>query len=638
MTELREELNRIIKRGKQALSDNDLDLAIHSFERAAQIASEVSLNSIIGISYSYMALAFAKKGHSEVALEHINTATEFFPITPVNPLAYTSVLLGLGIEFQKIELYECSIIILKNALTMAKSKTIKVDLEAISIVARNLAFSYSKIGNYLSSAKLFRIAADLEDEPQIAINLYRNSAYLYYQEEMKEYTLDILQTAFDKAGILKDINNQIKIAHFQGLVSYEIAVSFLQRGYLEKVIAYLDLCIDKFTFTENSFWIIKTLYEKSMIFESIGKIWQRNKVLKKIIQFKINNKNEEYIIKAILLLTIHALEGGYYSEAEYYIHQVSKRKIESLKPKLSRKIQEIQEILELSRKRGLLQADLRFSRKALDLPIEELLPETKIPSQDTTLKQKELSSVEIPKLEISALKPSLSIKLKPPSIEVLQELFDSSEEAPISPTDQEQLVIETKEPVMDEEPQQSESVMTSTQTYQHDQEKAIALERLFKAHQLPQESSIPPSPVTSASTHGSFEIEYTAPSLQMTESVENVTQDTDFATSAVLHDKNVRTEVVGRLQKAGWAVELNFTNLIGRGSEPDIIATKGLIRKSRKLIFIAENPADAEICSFLLQSNPERGEKIVFLINGDPREANISVMVKLATQIDQLFQ
>ena len=31
------------------------------------------------------------------------------------------------------------------------------------------------------------------------------------------------------------------------------------------------------------------------------------------------------------------------------------------------------------------------------------------------------------------------------------------------------------------------------------------------------------------------------------------------------------------------------------------------------------------------------GEKIVFLLNGDPRDANISVMVKLVTQIDQLL-
>ena len=88
-----------------------------------------------------------------MALDNINTATEFFPENPINPLAYASVLLGLGVEFQKIELFECSIIILNHALIMARTKTTKVDLKAISIIARNLAFSYSKIGNNISSAK-----------------------------------------------------------------------------------------------------------------------------------------------------------------------------------------------------------------------------------------------------------------------------------------------------------------------------------------------------------------------------------------------------------------------------------------------------------------------------------------------------
>ena len=639
MTKLREELNRIIKLGNQALIENDLDLAIHSFERAIQVASEASpsLNSIIGISYAYTSLAFGKKGHRNVALDNINTATEFFPVNPINPLAYASVLLGLGVEFQKIELFECSIIILKHALLMARSKTTKVDLEAISIVARNLAFSYSKIRNNISSAKLFRIAADLEDEAKIAIDLYRNSAYFYYQEEMKEFSLNILQTAFDKAGILKDINNQMEIAHFQGLLSYEIAVSFLQRGYLEKVISYLDLCKDKFTFSENSFWIIKALFEKAMILESMGKIWQRNKVLKRIIQFKITEKNEEYIIKSILLLTIHALEGEHYSKAEQYIQKVSKSQLEDLKPQLRQKIREIQDMLKLSLDRGQLHANLRFSRKDLDLPIDTLVPKAETPSQEIFLKQEDLEKLQVPKLEISATLPSLSPRLKSPSVEALQELFDSSEEAYSLPIDQEHVSTVIQDQVLDEGPQEVDTSITTGTISEDAQEKAMALERLFKAHQSPLESSTPPSSVPSVSFRESTENDPALPYEPMIESVEEFPQATSVPTPVVSHDENARSEVVGRLQKAGWAVELNFMNLTRRGAEPDIIAVKGLIRKSRKLIFFAENPADAEICSFLLQSNPDRGEKIVFLLTGDPRDANMSVMVKLVTQIDQLF-
>ena len=74
-----------------------------------------------------------------------------------------------------------------------------------------------------------------------------------------------------------------------------------------------------------------------------------------------------------------------------------------------------------------------------------------------------------------------------------------------------------------------------------------------------------------------------------------------------------------------------------RDAEPDIVAEKGLIRKRKKLIFFAEDVPEAEICSFLLQSNPEIGEKIVFLIEGNPQEANISLQVKIISRIDQLF-
>ncbi|MHA2243567.1 MAG: hypothetical protein ACXADY_01225 [Candidatus Hodarchaeales archaeon] len=639
MTKLREELNRIIKLGKQALIENDLDLAIHSFERAIQVASEASpsLNSIIGISYANISLAFGKKGQRRLALENINTATEFFPVNPINPLAYTSVLLGLGVEFQEIELFECSIIILKDALTMARNKTTKVDLKAISIVARNLAFSYSMIGNNISSAKLFRIAADLEDEPQICIDLYRNSAYLYYQEEMKEFTLNILQTAFEKAGILGDTNNQIEIAHFQGLVAYEIVINYLQRSNLKKAIAYLDLCKEKFTFTKNSFWIIKALFEKAMILESMGKIWKRNKVLQKIIQFKINKKNEEYIVKAILLLTVHALEGKNYYKAEQYIQQVSEPQLEDLKPKLRKKIREIQDMLKLSLERGQLNANLRFSRKDLDLPIETLIPEAKTPSQEIFLKQEDLEKLKAPKLELSTPLQSLSSKLKSPSIEALQELFDTSEEVRPPPVDQEPVSTVTQDQVMNEGPQEVDSSVILGTTSEDTQEKELALERLFKAHQPPLEPSAPLSSVPSVSLSESTEFEPILHHEPMIESVEELPQATSVPTPVVSHNENARSEVVGRLQKAGWTVELNFVDLARGGAEPDIIAVKGLIRKNRKLIFFAENPADAEICSFLLQSNLDRGEKIVFLLNGDPRDANISVVVKLVTQIDQLL-
>ena len=634
MTELRAELNQVIEQGKQALLANNIDNAIHAFERAAHIASESSpaLNSIIGISFAYIALSYGKKGDSSIALEHINTATEYFPVNPRNPLVYAQLLLGLGIEFQKIELHECSIIILKNALTLAKSRTEEVDIEVISIVARNLAFSYNKIGNNVASAKLYRIAADLEDEPKSAIILYRNSAYLYYQEKMKEYTLDILQTAFDKSGILGDSSCQLEIARFQGIVAYEISTSYIQRGYLEKAIAYLDLCNEKFSFTEDFLWVIRAFYEKAMILERMGKDWQRNKVLEKLIKYKITDENKEYIIKAILLLIIHALEGDHFSKAEFYIQQLSNADLQD-NPLLGQKIHEIRDLLDISRKRGQIRSDLHFSRKDLDLPVNELLPDVKTPTQDIYREEAKFARLQVPQLDISS-KPPPSHKIKQPTIEVLQELFDTSEETQPLIADQE-LPLRAQELLPIEEPQTDVAPLSEIRP-ESEQEKTIALERLFRAHQVSPESSALEYSEPLIFSRDSTEVENAFPEEQVSDHLDSRPQVTSTST-IISQDENIRSEVVSRLQRAGWAVELNFTNLSRRGSEPDVIAMKGLIRKTRKFIFFAENPADAEICSFLLQSNPEKGEKIIFLLSGDPRDANISVMVRLITQIGQLF-
>jgi tetratricopeptide (TPR) repeat protein len=637
MTELRVELNKVIEQGKQALIENKFDKAIKAFERVAHIASESSpaLNSIIGISFVYIALAYGKKQKKAIALEHINTATEFFPENPINPLVYAQLFLGLGVEFQKIELFECSIIILKIALALAKSKTTEVDIEVISLVARNLAFSYNKIGNNVASAKLYRIAADLEDEAKTAIVLYRNSAYLYYQERMKEFTLDILQTAFDKSGILGDTGCQLEIAHFQGLVAYEIGTTYIQRGYLEKAIAYLDICYERFSHTEDTLWMIRALYEKAIILERLGKDWQRNRELEKIMKFQITNENKVYIIKAILLLIIHALEGDHYSKADFYIQQVPEAQLQDINPQLRQKIQEIQELLDLSRQRGQIHAELHFSRNDLDLPIDELLPEVKTPTQDIIQEEEKFASLQVPHLDIGP-RPPPSHKVKQPTVEVLQELFVTSEKTQPQIIPQESFIETTQEQVSPpSEKEQDAEVPLSETTPEYEQEKTVALERLFRAHQVSPETSTLPSP--SEFSVETIEHRISFPEEITSESITDRPPITSSPTITISQDENIRSEVVSRLQKAGWAVELNFTNLARRGSEPDVIATKGLIRKARKLIFFAENPADAEICSFLLQSNPERGEKLIFLLSGDPRNANVSVIVKLVTQIGQLF-
>ncbi|MHA2225509.1 MAG: tetratricopeptide repeat protein [Candidatus Hodarchaeales archaeon] len=637
MKEIREKLSHRITVGKQAILEKDLDFAINSFEEAVNIALDVSpsLNSIIGVSYSYIALALGLKGFPEKAFEKIEKASEYFPRKPTNPISYASVLLGLGIDFQKINLFKCSIIILKNSLRMAKQEIDEPNLEAISIITHNLALSYFKIGKKVSAAKLFRIAGDLTDKKKIAINLYRNSAYLYYQEEMKEYSVNILETAFDKSRVVEDESSQNEIAHFQGIISFEIFRNYVKRGDLEQAIAYLDLSNKKFTYSKNEDFKIRVLYEKAKIFETMGKIKDRNEVLLELIRLNRNVETEEYFVKALLQLTISSLQEEHYSDAEYYIHQITDSNLETINPPLKLKIIELRKILKSSRKHELISSDLRFSRKDLDLPVEKLISDEIPSTKEIPLKMINLDDLQPPEILVSSSKSSITRTLKRPSIEVLQDLFDSSDDTISLSNNQVQLPSVFNNQRLPEQSRETKTLNFTEEKSRESENKVMALSRLFKEHQTHQVQLSSSSSPQVMNSEESREIQNTVTDtfdIQEDQSaLENSIQE------AMVKDENVRTDVVIRLQKAGWTVNLNFMNISRRGSEPDILAEKGIIRKNKKMIFFAENPADAEICSFLLQSNHESGEKIIFLINGSPREVIITSEVKIITRIDQLF-
>ncbi len=651
MLELTVELNQRIKVGKQAFKENNFDLAIKSFSKALSIANETKppLKSIIGISNAYLALIDSYKGIGDDILEKVYTAIDYFPEKPSNPLAYVSILIDIGFGFQKISLYECSIIILKKALDLAKNQTSNDNLEDISIVSRILAYSYYKVGNSSSAAKLFRIAADLTDKPTVAIDLYRNAAYLYYQVERKEDALNILETAFDKAGIIEDFTAQKTIANFQGIISFEIFKYYQQKNYIETSIEYLKLALLKFELINDDFWKIKLLYEKAIVYEKMNKIWQRNKILKTISHYKLNKENEEYIIKAILLLTVHELEGDHLAQAEYYLRQIPSKKYDQLDPALRQKIHELNNVLKKSMERVQIQSRLKFSRTDLDLPVEELIPEEKttlmideqekesvlesnIPIEDFFSDIKSSSSMLSSLEEITISKspdtsvspPNLFTNLKAPSIEALHDLFESSDEIHQRTSEQDLTKVVIQNEILEEAPREVVTPISPiTPKSVAEQENAQALERLFTAHQQLEEPT----------SHISYEqIDEEIPLLSHQVSVQD--SSTTLDTQEVVHNPST---IIRQLQKAGWTVQLNFTSSTRRGAEPDIIAEKGLIRKNKKLIFFAENPTDAEICSFLLQTNPESGEKIIFLLRGDPRDANISYGIKVVTQINQLF-
>ncbi len=615
MIGLREQLGQRIQEGKLAISNEDYSLAIFSFQKAIKLASDQSpvLNNIIGVSYAYLALSFFYKGDEMQARTNIDKIEPFFDHKPINTQGYAAILLSIGLDFQRLKAYEFSIIPMKVALKLTRESSLTEDLEAISIISRNLAYSYYKMQKQTAAAKLFRIAGDLEENPKIAIELYQNSSYLYYQENMKEEALNILETAFNKVDIAENsglINYPLKlkkeIAHFQAIIAYEIYQHYISYNDLNQSLDYINLSQSKFSFIDKEFWPTKTLYEEAMIYNKLDKINKRDKLLEKVVEHKYTEDTNIFIIRAGLLLLISSLEKNNFPKVGYYLQILSNIEMEYLNPSIANIISQIREISRKSLKRGQIQTNLRFTLKDLDLPVEKLIEQNESLFEERSLtftQFKEKSQKEIDhSIGLTGKMSQFSGKLKPPSLERLQELFEVKET--------------TIEPKMEEREAIPETIPTTQEEYEEGRisPSAETLSNLFREHRiLQEEDNISEINITTAEDTENKEIQ------------ERISLE------------NIPTQAGRYFQRAGWTVRFNLTTGQRRGAEPDIIAEKGLIRRRKKLIFFAENPTDAEICGFLLQSSLEEGEKLVFLMSGDPRTVKLSRKVKLITHIDQLF-
>ncbi|MHA1543123.1 MAG: hypothetical protein ACTSQH_09115, partial [Candidatus Hodarchaeales archaeon] len=468
-------LGQRIKRGKQALDEDEFDLAINAFEEAISIAKNMSpsLDNIIGVSLGNIALALGHLGKKNQALEYTLGVSEYFIKIPEKIESYTSILHSLGIDFQKLGLYDCSIILLKVTLNLARKIATENDPSLVSTVTRQLAFSYSEMNNLSVSAKLFRISADIEEQASLAIDLYKNAAYLYYKSSEREEALNILETAFEKAGIIGDSENQQEISKFQVTISYEIMKRFAKNGLLSQAIAYSEVCLRKCRFLGDNSWTIKILYEAALILQADEKIWLRNKHLKEIIADATSSDTELIKQKAILLLAVHFLETSNFGEAFLYLQQLPFNEINQTFPDLAQKLAEISTILEKSQQRKQIHANIHFSRKELDLPVEDLLLEGEEKEGDRFSEPEKPSSLKLEEFS-SRMKENQKLRvLKPPSIESLQDLFDTDQ--PDLDEDEPDL-IEYVEPLIPlEESSEAEDLNLQLEETQNSQ--------IFSAHQ-----------------------------------------------------------------------------------------------------------------------------------------------------------
>ncbi|MHA2246100.1 MAG: hypothetical protein ACXADY_14145 [Candidatus Hodarchaeales archaeon] len=504
--------------GKKALSNNSIDLAIQTFQEAlnTSIPKDSSQNSLLGIAQAYLLLALGTKGTQEDNSTAI-LMTEALNLLPseTNKLeAYIFILMDIGKGLQKISFFKSSSIVFKTTLQFAQTQgAAERDIKLISIISRNLAFSYQKRGKIKPAAKLYRIAADLEQKPEDAITLYRSSAFQYYKAGMKDEALNIFQTAFDKAGILQQTDLQNEIAGFQGEISFEIFQTRDPSDLSSPDLEYLDLAHEKFTFLNDLDWLARIENERLLL----------------------STQTKDKI-----------------SDSEKIIHS---------------------------------EASLSENQPPVEIPI----------SNTITFGEKSIE-MNVPSVQNSSLFSKSAMEFLNESTRMLNNFAKLTSEN-----------IEFEEEI--------DELRLADKALSDDSFTGNSYDRLFSRS----EKSIS----TEDSIKSNIQSDNSIPSA--------IEQETPITAAPKL------SEVSNRLQQAGWIVQTNDISNKAKNPEPDIIAEKGLVRKKRKMIFFAEDVSDAEICSFLLQSSSETGEKFVFLLSGDPKNANISKKVKLVTRVDQIF-
>ncbi len=532
MSESSNELKKKILAGKQALSNNYIDLAIQAFQEAlnARIPESTSQNSLIGIAQAYLLLALGIKGEQEddsTAIQ-MKEALELLP-NEVNQLnAYIFLLMDIGKGLQKISFFISSILVYKKSLQYAKTQGTERDLRAISTISWKLAFSYQNIGNVEYAAKLYRIAADLEEDQKAAITLYHSSAYQHYKAEMKEEALNILETAFDKAGILKQTDLQNEIAEFQGIISFEIFESQKQKESSSQNYEYLELAFDKFTFVNNSEWLAKIESERALLSAQT----EGDRDISATSEWSAEPEPTEW----------------------------------SAEPKTTK---------------------------------SEEAPSIEKPTSKTMAFENNLRDTIKTSIDISSPNSRSAMAFLDESTRMLDEFSKLTSE---NIGDNEEIT----------ELHQADLALSDEKPLDRGFQSVSSYDRLFTSPEM-NSTEEPSSSIIQSDDSKIDKLEPTTPIV------------------------GVRGEVSSRLQNAGWIVQSNNISNTAKGSDPDIIAEKGLVRKKRKMIFFAEHVADAEICSFLLQNNLETGEKYVFLLSGDPKKAKISKKVKIITRVDQIF-
>ena len=98
----------------------------------------------------------------------------------------------------------------------------------------------------------------------------------------------------------------------------------------------------------------------------------------------------------------------------------------------------------------------------------------------------------------------------------------------------------------------------------------------------------------------------------------------------------IRDEIALKLKEIGWkSIDFSIRMKSSSGKVDILARTKGM-RKKTLFIQIADNPFDAGIVGMLLDGLTEKGLKVLYLLDGNPTEAQVSSEISIINKISDL--
>ncbi|MHA2332136.1 MAG: tetratricopeptide repeat protein [Candidatus Hodarchaeales archaeon] len=505
--------------------------------------------------------------------------------------------------------------VFKKAIDLAKATN---NVPTVAISSLNLAHAYEKSGEALKAARLFEIAASIDQTDENVAYCLRHAAILYYKSGNLEKSLNLVKIAVKYRKKLFQPLGQLLL--FQTDLSREYALKFFtDENKAGQALNYLNEAIQVLEELGNVTELAEVYLEAATIHQKLSNSDEAIENLHLSRKLSVSCNHVNVFIKSTFKLVLLYMELENYEKA-LEITQETKSGVvlqeEDLKNlnSLGSKINDwLTKTKSVPSERGEIEP-----LKSTEIVHEPMLSTSNNSTDGEEQPIDKLSTSEDMSREIAndndvQFTGTLADLMKP-SEEEFEDVFaeETAEQEDIQLLDDQEMV---------EQPIEAQSTLDLSPTRSNNQTIASSEQQLDE--QDTGESTV--------AIDESREI----PSEQTTSEVEGVEEaiiETPSARRTYLRSKK---KITAFFKRCGYQVSHDSVPF-GSTSSVDTIAQKGTVRKHKIFLQLAQNPADATISTYILQGITERGVKLIFLLTGDEKDVYVPRGINITSKIFQL--